>query len=198
MSSAILSKKSLLFSALVFSLVGTYTAPASAQISSINVSGKDTVTFVVSNLSKVTGFGGHFSTTQFTDGLGGADAECHFRTHNQDLNLLLVCYDGYSDPQNHVNQFRLELGPKKEFGQDVLSHVTFTVSRRAVNVEAVRIANNSYTSERKPYIISGSFPIREGSGFFKTGTIFYKVDGVLNGELSRAGSGYVLANPIAR
>jgi hypothetical protein len=42
------SNKSLIFSALAVSLAGTYTAPASAQqVSSINVSGKDTVTDIL-------------------------------------------------------------------------------------------------------------------------------------------------------
>ena len=206
MTLKILGNNSLIFSALAISLAGTYTSSASAnQVGSINVSGKDTVTFIVSIPAKAAGWGAHFSSTPYTDGYGGADAECHLNSGTVQApspTVLLLCYDGYKDPQNAQNLFRLDLGPKQENGQTALSHVTFTVSQRAVNVQVVRIATNPYTNERKPYTISASFPIREESGFFKTGTIFYKANGVLANDAGREGSGYVLtntlANPIAR
>jgi hypothetical protein len=195
------SGKSLIFSALAVSLVATSSTPASAQVSSINLAGKNSVTFVASNLSNAAGFGVHFSTTQYTDGYGGTDAECHFvsgRVQTPNPAMILVCYDGYKDPQNAQNQFRLDLGPKKENSKDVLSTVTFTVRPDGVKVNAVRIATNPYTNEQKPYTIEGFFPLRQETGFFKTGTIYYQTNGVLAGSTDRQGSGYVLATPVAQ
>jgi hypothetical protein len=60
----------------------------------------------------------------------------------------------------------------------------------------VRIATNPYTNEQKPYTIDGFFPLRQETGFFKTGTIYYQTNGVLAGY--REGSGYVLATPVAQ
>lgn len=199
------SKKSLIFSALTVFFAQIHIAPATAQqASSINVSGKDTVTFVVSNLAAAAGFGAHFSTAN-EDGYGGTDAECHLTSgtaQSPASTVTLLCYDGYKDAQNVQNEFRLDLGQKQINGQLVLSHITITVSRRAVDVDVVRIATNPYTKERKPYTVSTSFPIREESGFFKTGTILYKANGVLANTPGREGSGYVLntplTNPIAR
>ena len=195
------SGKSLIFSALAVSLVATSITPASAQVSSINLAGKNSVTFVASNLSNAAGFGVHFSTTRNTDGYGGTDAECHFvsgTVQTPNPAMTLVCYDGYKDPQNAQNQFRLDLGPKKENSKDVLSTVTFTVRRDGVKVNAVRIATNPYTNEQKPYTIEGFFPLRQETGFFKTGTIYYQTNGVLSGDGTRRGTGYVLTTPVAQ
>ncbi len=194
-----LSGKSLIFSALAVSLVATSTAPASATVSSINLSGKNQVTFVASNLSNAAGFGVHFSSIPNTDGYGGTDPECHFLSgtvQRPNPAMVLLCYDGYKDEQNAQNEFRLDLGPKKQNNTDVLSTVTFTVSRRGVRVQAVRIATNPYTNEQKPYTINAFFPLRRETGFFKTGTLYYQVNGVLNGSSDRGGSGYVLATPV--
>jgi hypothetical protein len=92
----------------------------------------------------------------------------------------------------------LDLGPKTQNAQDVLSTVTFTVTRQGVRVKAVRIATNPYTNEQKPYTILGTFPLRPETGFFKTGTIYYQTNGVLNGSSGREGSGYVLDTPVAQ
>jgi hypothetical protein len=203
----IFGKKSLVFSAIAISLAGTYTDPAIAQqVSSINVSARDTVTFVVSGLSNANGWGSHFSSGASEDGYGGSNAECHLTAgsvQSPSSSMTLFCFDGYKDSQNAQNWFRLDLGPKKDSNnKDVLSHITITVSRRAVDVQAVRIATNLYNNERKAYTISTSFPIREESGFFKTGTIFYKANGTLSNTSGREGNGYILetslTNPIAR
>ena len=193
----IFGKKSLVFSAIAISLAGTYTAPAIAQqVSSINVSARDTVTFVVSGLSNANGWGSHFSSGASEDGYGGSNAECHLTAgsvQSPSSSMTLFCFDGYKDSQN---------AQKDSNNKDVLSHITITVSRRAVDVQAVRIATNLYNNERKAYTISTSFPIREESGFFKTGTIFYKANGTLSNTSGREGNGYILetslTNPIAR
>ncbi len=198
------NKNRLFFSALAVFLSTTSIAPASAQVNSINLSGKNAVTFVASNLSKAAGFGIHFSTTPNTDGYGGTDAECHFGSGSVSApnpTMIFLCYDGYkdSDPENGgQNEFRLDLGPKTQNAQDVLSTVTLTVTRQGVRVKAVRIATNPYTNEQKPYTILGTFPLRPETGFFKTGTIYYQTNGVLNGSSGREGSGYVLDTPVAQ
>lgn len=191
------SKKLLACSALVVSLLGLGAESANAAPVAINVTNKDSVTFVVSGLSNATGFGGHFSVGSSEDGYGGSNAECHFVAGTT---IALLCYDGYQSTSEHVNSFRLELGPKQENNQSVLSHATLIVSRRGVQVDVTRIATNPYTTERKAYTISSFFPLRESSGFFKTGTIFYENDGngVLNNNLSRGGTGYVPSTPIVR
>ncbi|HEY9707656.1 MAG TPA: hypothetical protein V6D48_05575 [Oculatellaceae cyanobacterium] len=196
-----LSNKSLLCSALAVSLVATSTTPATAVPSSVNVSGKTSVQFVVTNIPKAAGWGAHFSTTASTDGYGGTDAECHLNsgTNTQPAaTVTLLCYDGYKDAQNAQNQFRLDLGPKKENNKDVLTKVTITVTAQAVKVKAYRIATNPYTNEQKPYTISSSFPLRQTTGFFKTGKIYYQANGVLNGDTTRQGMNYVLATPVVR
>lgn len=196
------AKALLLHSILGASLLTGGIGPSYGSPVAISVTGKDSATFVVSNLANVTGFGGHFSTG-IENGYGGENAECHFvsgTTTSPSANLILVCYDGYQSTNEHVNQFRVDLGPKKENNQPVISHATLTVSARGIFVEVIRIATSPYTSERKPYAISSYFPLRESSGFFKTGTIYYENDGngVLSGDSSRNGTGYTLAVPVVR
>jgi hypothetical protein len=193
------TKKLLACSALAVSLLKSDAESANAAPVAIDVAGKNSVTFVVSGLSNATGFGGHFSTSKLEDGWGGTSAECHFVAGTTpDSTVTLWCFDGYQSSSEHVNAFRLELGPKRENNQSVLSHATFTVSRRGVHVDVIRIATSSYTPERKNYTISSFFPLRQSSGFFKTGTIFYEDDGngVLSGRSDREGTGYVLNTPI--
>lgn len=55
-----------------------------------------------------------------------------------------------------------------------------------------------YSNEQKPYTISSSFPLRQATGFFKTGKIYYQANGVLNGDTTRQGLNYVLATPVVR
>lgn len=198
------AKKILGWSALAVSLLAIEAANAAPV--SVSVVGKDSITFVVSGLSNAAGFGGHFSTG-IEDGFGGTNTECHFVSGSVAVpasTLTLVCYDGYQSPTQHVNQFRLELGPKKETQLSglisVISHATFTISKRGVQVDVTRVATSGYTNERTPYTISSFFPLRESSGFFKTGTIYYENDGngVLAGTPGRDGTGYVLdsINPV--
>ena len=175
------SNKSLIFSVLAVSLLGTYTDRASAVPLSISVANKDTVIFVVSGLSTATGFGGHFSTTPNADGFANpSNPECHFTS------TALLCYDA-----NRVNILQLDLLPKQETVQAI-----FTISRLGVKVDLVRIAINPFTNERTPYTIQSFLPIRQENSFFKTGTIYYQENGVIDGTPSRGGSGYVLDNPI--
>jgi hypothetical protein len=195
------SSKSLIFSALATSLLATSTAPATAAVSSVNVTGKTSVTFVATNLTNAAGWGAHFSTSYYENGWGGAAAECHLNSgtvQTPSTTMTLLCYDGYKDAQNAQNQFRLDLGPKRENNKDVLSKVTITVTEQGVKVEALRVATNPYTNEQKPYMISGFFPLRQETGFFKAGTIYYQANGVLNGSSDRGGTGYVLATPVVQ
>jgi hypothetical protein len=195
------SGKSLMFSALAASLVAASTAPASAQVSSINLAGKSSVTFTATNLTNAAGWGVHFSTSASEDGWGGVAPECHLNSGTvaaPSTTMTLLCYDGYKDAQNGQNQFRLDLGPKRENNKDVLSKVTMTVTPGGVKVEALRVATNPYTSEQKPYTISGFFPLRQETGFFKTGTLYYRANGVLAGSTDRQGTGYVLATPVVQ
>lgn len=184
------------------SLLAGGVAPSYGSPAVITVAAKDSATFVVSNLANVTGFGGHFSTG-IENGYGGVNAECHFvsgTTTSPSPNLILVCYDGYQSDNEHVNQFRMDLGPKMENNQPAISHATFTVTSRGVLAEVTRIATSPYTPERKPYTISSFFPLRESSGFFKTGTIYYENDGngLLSGSSDRNGTGYALVVPVVR
>ncbi|WP_295389552.1 hypothetical protein [uncultured Thiodictyon sp.] len=179
------------------------TETASAAPAAVSVAGKTSVTFVVNGLANAIGFGGHFSTGSNENGYGGTYAECHFVAGTVAApsgNLTLVCYDGYESPTAHTNMFRLELGPKVENGKPAISHATFTVSNRGVQVDVTRIATNVYTAETKPYTITSFFPLRESTGFFATGTIYYDNDGngVLNNDSSRQGTGYSVAIPIVR
>ena len=196
-----LSNKSLICSALAASLLATSTTPASAAVKSINVSGKTSVQFVVTNLPKAAGWGAHFSTSKGENGYGGEAAECHLNSGTDKqpaTTVTFLCYDGYKNAQNAQNQFRLDLGPKSENNKDVLTKVTITVTRQAVHVKAQRLATNPYTNEQKPYNISASFPLRKETNFFKTGTIYYQDNGVLTGDASRKGINYVLANPVVQ
>ena len=150
----------------------------------ISTAGKSTVVFVVGNFASATGFGAHFSTSSYTDGLGGYDAECHFIEGGNHVSLY--CYDGYQDANNHHNEFFLPLGDKAR-----LSSVTITVRANEVRVEAIRIATNPYTTERKSFTVTGLFPVRESSGFFRSSPIYYQTNTVLAGPYTgRTGSGY--------
>jgi hypothetical protein len=176
---------------------------ANAAPAAVNIAGKTSVTFVVNGLADAKGFGGHFSTGSSEDGWGGTYTECHLISGSVAApagTMTLVCYDGYQSPTEHDNQFRLDLGPKWENGKPAISHATFTVSNRGVQVEVTRIATNPYNSERKPYTITSFFPLREARGFFSTGTIYYDNDGngVLSNDSSRQGMGYSVLLPVAR
>ncbi len=171
-------------------------ATVQAQVETITLDGQENIAFTVTNLTNVAGFGAHFSTTASTDGYGGAHAECHLISGSVEKpasTVVAYCYDGYLDPNNHANEYRLNLGAKKrsDDGRDKLSSVTFIVSEAGVKVEAERIASNPYTNESYPYTIESTFPIRQSTGFWSTGQIHYRENSVLNER--REGTGYVLS-----
>ncbi|HIE01385.1 MAG TPA: hypothetical protein EYP59_14015 [Thiotrichaceae bacterium] len=173
-------------------------ATAQAQVESITLNGQENIAFTVTNLTNVEGFGAHFSTTASTDGYGGAYAECHLisgSVGNPGLTVVAYCYDGYLDQNNHANEYQLNLGAKKrsDDGRDKLSSVTFIVSEAGVKVEAERIASNPYTNESYPYTIESTFPIRQSTGFWSTGQIYYRENSVLNERQGREGVNYVLS-----
>jgi hypothetical protein len=140
----------------------------------------------------VEGFGGHFSSTPNTDGYGGYHAECHLITSGGKMTVW--CYDGYQDQSHHANHFRLDLGPLDDTNRDGwqprLIDVTYFVTRRQVKVQATAIAMNGYTSEKHPYFVESTFPIRESSGFWRTGQFCYKANSVLNNRTGRCGWNY--------
>jgi hypothetical protein len=168
---------------------------AQAQVESITLNGQENIAFTVTNLTNVAGFGAHFSTTASTDGYGGAYAECHLisgSVEEPDSRVIALCYDGYLDPNNHANEYRLNLGAKKlSNDRDALSSVTFIVSETGVKVKAERIASNTYTNESYSYTIESTFPIRQSTGFWSTGQIYYRENSVLNER--RKGENYVLS-----
>jgi len=167
-----------------------------AQVETITLDGQENIAFTVTNLTNVAGFGAHFSTTASTDGYGGAHAECHLisgSVENPGSTVVAYCYDGYLDPNNHANEYRLNLGAKKRDDMDILSSVTFIVSEAGVKVEAKRISSNPYNNESYPYTVESTFPIRQSTGFWRTGQIHYSENSVLNNRQGRDGSGYVLS-----
>jgi hypothetical protein len=149
------------------------------------------VTGTGGSLAPVKGWGGHFSSTCSTDGWGGYYAECHLIRSGDRLNV--DCYDGYQDSQKHANGFKLELGPVQDSrNRDTLIDVMYSVTRREVKVQATRIATSSFTTETHPYFVESTFPIRESSGFWKTGRFCYQANGALNKRSGRDGSNYVI------
>jgi hypothetical protein len=171
---------------------------AQAQVETITLDGQENIAFTVTNLTNVAGFGAHFSTTASTNGYGGAYAECHLISGSVEKpgsTVVAYCYDGYLDPNNHANEYQLNLGAKKQSddGRDKLSSVTFIVSEAGVKVEAKRIASNPYTNESYPYTVESTFPIRQSTGFWSTGKIYYRENSVLNDHPERKGVNYVLS-----
>jgi hypothetical protein len=158
----------------------------------VSTVGKTSVTVTVNNLSTVSGWGAHVSGSPSEDGFGGTEAECYILQSGN--NLVVQCYDGYQDASNAQNFFRLELGPKSE-----LSHAVFTYTQRGVKVEAVRLTTNLYTPEKYAYSTEGFFPIRQSSGFWRTGNLYYQANTVLAGpSTGRTGSGYSPLSVVAR
>lgn len=154
----------------------------------VYTAGKSTVTFRVGSLAGVTGYGAHFSTGGSSDGMGGYDAECHL--FESSGNVFVYCYDGYQDASNHHNQFFMPLGNKAH-----VTGLTFTVQAAQVRVEATLLTTNPFTTERKPYTVTGLFPYRQSSGFWRTPYIYYQANCVLAGCSSgRPGSGYAFTS----
>lgn len=180
-------------SLLAFALTAT-AMPAFAYDGTVSTTGKTSLSFRVENMASVSGFGAHFcSGDASSDGYGGNQAECHFVT-GADNNVSFLCYDGYLDPQNHVNFFRASLGPKSE-----LSVVDIEISARQVTVTGTRLTMNSYTSEKFAYTTTTVMPLRQQSGFWRNSTIYYQTNGVLacNGGAClsppRTGTGYAIS-----
>ena len=149
------------------------------------------ITFRVTNLENVTGFGAHLSTTCSTDGYGGREPECHFVAGKAaEANVQFLCFDGFKDPQHHANQFRVSLGPKKG-----LSEATIVITKRGVQIQVQRIGYSGYTKEQVGYVIESFLPLREETGFFKTNKICWRSLGVLNGRKDRPGTGYNVIGP---
>lgn len=170
----------------LFAALTLGTTQALAYDGYISTSGKLGVVISVRNFASATGWGAHFSTSSSTDGYGGYDAECHINEGSGQVTVL--CYDGYQDSANHTNQFQLDLGDKAR-----IVSVTFTIRPQEVRVDAVRYATNPYTSERKAYTSTSVFPIRQSSGFWRGGTIYYQANSVLAGcGTGRCGSGYII------
>jgi hypothetical protein len=156
----------------------------------VSTAGKDAVIITVTGLPNAQGWGAHFSTASSTDGYGGYDAECHL-TESSSFGIEALCYDGYQDASNHVNQFRMSIGPKAD-----IEYVRFTITRREVRVDVLRRSTNGYTSEVHAYTLSGTFPLRQTSGFWRGGTIYYQTNGNLANVSGRSGSGYQISSVI--
>jgi hypothetical protein len=184
--------------ALIALFAGSSNGWAYAEPSAVSVVGKDSVTFVISGLSNATGFGGHFSAGSIEDGWGGTDAECHFIAGDlSNQTVTMFCFDGYLS-NSEAAAFRLDLGVPTENKLKVISHATITVTRRGVQVDVTRLATSTYNSVRKAYTISSFFPLRESTGFFQTGKIYYEANGVIAGVPDREGEGYIMETPVVR
>ncbi|MGD8910943.1 MAG: hypothetical protein PVI92_16525, partial [Chromatiales bacterium] len=119
---------------------------------SVDISNCPTVSIVVGNVDDASGWGGHFSTSPRSDGYGGSVAECHLTGPNlgpQTGTVLILCSDGYANPDDHVDYFRLDLGPR-----NAVKQVEFKVTARGVAVEVVRHSNSGFTTNEYPYVIS--------------------------------------------
>lgn len=156
----------------------------------VDISNCPTVSIVVDNVDDASGWGGHFSTAAYSNGYGGTYAECHLSgadIGSQQGNVAVLCYDGYISPQDHVDSFRLDLGPRNEVEQ-----VTFKVTARGVAVEALRHSVSGYTNDEHPYTINSFFPLGQAAGFCRENTLYYKANGNLANYPGRSGSGYTM------
>ena len=171
-----------------------------AQAGMINLNGQENIAFTVNNLSDVSGFGIHFSTTASTDGFGGSHAECHLISGSvsEPKNEVNVwCTDGHTGGQSYHNQFYIPLGAKQQGSgseqQEVLSSITLIITKQGIKVKAERLAYTAFSTEVVPFTIESFFPMRETTGFWRTGQIHFSENGVLNGRSGREGSGYVVS-----
>jgi hypothetical protein len=159
---------------------------ALAYDGALSISGKSGFVIQTGSLANVTGYGVHFSPASSSDGMGGYDAECHLVESSG--NVFVYCFDGYLDAANHHNQFFMPLGNKAH-----ITGVSFTVYPTEVRAVATVLSANPYTTERKPYTITGTFPLRQSSGYWRSSTVYYKANGVLAGS-TRPGSGYAITS----
>ena len=179
---------------------GIVAALSVAQASTITIDNQENIAFTVNNLSDVSGFGIHFSTTASTDGYGGSHAECHLISGSisEPKNEVSVwCSDGHTGGQSYHNRMYIPLGAKQVGSgsehQEVFSSITFIVTKQGIKVKAERLAYTAFSTEVVPYTIESFFPMRENTGFWRTGEIHYSENGVLNGRSGREGSGYVVS-----
>lgn len=154
------------------------------------------VNFVVTNVRDARGFGLHISSTDQTDGFGGRFAECHFRAgsvENPRENLLFLCYDGFLDASRAQNEYRIDLGPKSNILQ-----IEITLAPTRVDLSAVLLSKNQANDQRYTYPLDATIPIREETGFWQSGKLYYSSNGVLNNRLGRDGEDYFVLAPAAR
>lgn len=182
----------------LFTVLASSSSAFAATTGSASMSGCPTVTLRVDDVSTATGWGAHFSLSSSENGYGGTYPECHLTPDASD-NLIALCYDGYKSSSYHTNQFRLDLGPRSK-----IEYVRFDVGQRGVDVSAVKLSYNAYTSELIQFPVEGHFPLREDTGFCassfsssgttpsKSSTLYYNEDGVMSPYTGRTGSGYSL------
>lgn len=141
--------------------------------------------YEINNIDTATGWGGHISTSTSSNGYGGVYAECHLTPSSS--SVIVLCYDGYLNPAEHVDQFRLDLGPR-----DRIQSVSYDVMERGIHIKAIKHSTSSYTAEEHNYVVEAFFPVRRESGFCREAQLFYQANGVLSGTISRTGSGYTM------
>lgn len=157
---------------------------------SLDISNCPTVSITVANVDDASGWGGHFSTSASSDGYGGYYAECHLTGENlgpQNGNVVVLCSDGYTSNTDHVDNFRLDLGPRNGIEQ-----VEFKVTARGVAVEALRHSTSGFTTNEHPYSISTFFPLGQVAGFCRENTLYYQANGNLAGRIGREGFDYTM------
>jgi hypothetical protein len=157
----------------------------------IDISTCPTVSIVVGNIDDASGWGGHFSTSSYSNGYGGSSAECHLTGADsgpQTGTLVVLCYDGYTSWVDHVDQFRLDLGPRSEVDQ-----VEFKLSARGVSIDVLKHSTSSFTSDENPYVINTFFTLGESAGFCRESMLYYQANGNLANQFDRGGSGYTMS-----
>ncbi|HEX8434493.1 hypothetical protein [Archangium sp.] len=159
---------------------------ALAYDGSLSISGKSGFVIQTGSMANATGYGIHFSPAAYSDGMGGYDAECNIMEASG--NIFVYCFDGYQDANNHHNQFFMPLGSKAN-----VTGVVFTVYPNEVRAVATVLTVNPYTTERKPYTVTGTFPLRQSSGYWRSSTVYYQANSVLANS-GRMGGGYSITS----
>lgn len=156
----------------------------------VDITNCPTTAIVVGNVDDASGWGGHFSTDAYSNGYGGRYAECHLSGNDsgpQTGTVTVLCYDGYSDRNDHVDMYRLDLGPRNQIEQ-----VEFKVTAKGVAVEALRHSISGYTDDENPYITTTVFPLGQSAGFCRESTLYFQANGNLANQSDRSGSGYTM------
>jgi hypothetical protein len=179
-----------MFNKLSLAILSVCSLNAIAYDDLVDITNCPTTAIVVGNVDDASGWGGHFSTAAYSDGYGGSYAECHLTGADsgpQTGNVTVLCYDGYTNPEDHVDMYRLDLGPRSQIEQ-----VEFKVTERGVAVEAIRHSISGYTDDENPYVTTTFFPLGESAGFCRESSIYYQADGNLANRRGRSGSGYTM------